>query len=118
MAWSGRALALAGIGTVIAAAGMMVAGKALYERDPQPSYASAWRACVGFVTERLRAPSTAQFNPDGEAETVRIPGTSDYSVSTWVDSQNGFGAMIRTEFDCTVNWGGRGYRLITLSIDA
>jgi hypothetical protein len=47
----------------------------------------------------LKAPSTAHFG--GEAF-VRVPGTNVRSGSFWADSQNSFGAMVRTHFRCSV----------------
>ncbi|MEQ8747319.1 hypothetical protein [Pyruvatibacter sp.] len=61
-------------------------------------------AAQGFVRDTLRAPATAEFGVlgyDGVAVTV-LPDCR-YSVRSFVDSQNGFGAMIRTRFDATVS---------------
>jgi hypothetical protein len=58
------------------------------------------RFCEDYVQNYLlKAPSRAHFG--GEAF-VRMPGTNVRSGSFWVDSQNSFGAMVRTHFRCSV----------------
>ena len=58
------------------------------------------RFCEDYVQNYLlKAPLRAHFG--GEAF-VRMPGTNVRSVSFWVDSQNSFGAMVRTHFRCSV----------------
>ncbi len=48
----------------------------------------------------LEAPSTAVFAPLNEMTVAEDSGT--YAVSGWVDSQNGYGVMIRTHFTIAV----------------
>src|SRR5882672_11033891 len=55
--------------------------------------------CQKFVTERLKAPATADFQSNGDAD-VRNMGGGKYRVFSFVDSQNSFGANIRTKFGC------------------
>ncbi len=50
-----------------------------------------------FVTEKLKSPSTADFCSHSEYVFENY-ATGEWSVKGWVDSQNGFGAMIRTKF--------------------
>jgi hypothetical protein len=61
-----------------------------------------------FVKESLKSPSTAKFgsvfgeyqNPN---ELVSYDSESKvYTVRGWVDSQNGFGAVIRARFKVTM----------------
>jgi hypothetical protein len=57
--------------------------------------------CKKLITEQLKAPSTAQFPSGIEAETQITPyANGNWRWVGWVDSQNGFGAMLRTEFTC------------------
>ena len=57
-----------------------------------------------FVTQRLKAPSTADFggflsgNYQSADDCVTKTGPNTYLAAGWVDSQNSFGAMIRTTF--------------------
>jgi|GEM_PF-4495669 hypothetical protein len=50
-----------------------------------------------YVLQRLKAPSTADFPIDSPHTVARI-GDNRYMVSGAVDSQNSFGAMIRTKW--------------------
>jgi hypothetical protein len=59
--------------------------------------------CEDFVTDRLKAPSTADFPG---ADSVVPAGPDMWTVSASVDSENGFGAMIRTDYLCTVQDSG------------
>lgn len=56
------------------------------------------------VKERLKSPSSAKFCPLHEFQIVES-GANLY-VSGYVDSQNGFGAMLRNKFKVTFNYLG------------
>jgi hypothetical protein len=65
-------------------------------------------ACRGMVEDKLKAPSTADFSN----ESVSGSGTS-WNVAGLVDSQNSFGAKIRSSYTCSLTyspsdhqWGG------------
>ena len=60
----------------------------------------AWAATTMLVENRLKAPRTAKFN--GGAWNVVYLGNNRYRVDGSVDSQNSFGAMIRTTFQAIV----------------
>jgi hypothetical protein len=85
-----------------------------------PRWSGAWVVCEDFVRQRLRAPSTAEF-PSAWSDNSRFVtdlGGGKFRVSAYVDAQNGFGAQIRNNFVCTVQWtGGSNYRLENLTID-
>ena len=52
-----------------------------------------------FVKRRLRAPATAEFpNARDAGVSVKYLGDCTHDVSAFVDSQNGFGAMIRSPY--------------------
>lgn len=67
-----------------------------------------YEAGVELVTRQLKAPSTASFGPRGP-RSVR-QGASGYIAEGWVDAQNSFGAMIRTEWVCDIRRAGDQYR--------
>lgn len=52
-------------------------------------------ACENRIKDALKSPSTADFDDD-------VSGTGPYTVSGTVDSENSFGAMLRSSFQCTV----------------
>lgn len=76
----------------------------------------AWEACQGYVEEWLKAPGSAQYL-DELLEVKKI--TNDiFTFSGKVDSQNGFGALLRAEFRCSVNRSSAnaewtGYAIVT-----
>jgi hypothetical protein len=51
-----------------------------------------------FVRDRLKAPSTAQFASCGGSDTTITHNSDDWAVTSWVDAQNGFGALIRSDY--------------------
>lgn len=57
--------------------------------------------CTSMVLAKLKAPSSAQF-PGGESVREWEPDGKSYEITGSVDSQNGFGAMVRSDFRCIV----------------
>lgn len=57
-----------------------------------------------FIREKLRSPSTADFGSDW---TFKGGGSSRMTYTGYVDSQNGFGATVRTRFSVTLLCIGR-----------
>lgn len=53
-----------------------------------------------FVKKRLKTPTVAKFPGvfDGRSDHIKIIGNQRYAISSYVDSQNSFGAMLRTQF--------------------
>lgn len=58
-----------------------------------------------FVEKRLKAPSTADFASYSSSQVTELGGNK-YKVVSYVDSENGFGAMIRTNFEVVVRDNG------------
>lgn len=72
------------------------------------------------IKKILKSPSTAEF-PGGflspfEDWSFSKNGTS-YTVSSYVDSQNGFGAMIRSQFTITYEWKDETGKVTSLIFD-
>lgn len=68
--------------------------------------------CNDFVRDRLKSPSTAHFPSD----------TSSHVGDTWtvsgsVDSENGFGAALRSTFTCTMTNSGDNWHLVNLDFN-
>jgi hypothetical protein len=57
--------------------------------------------CHTFVEDRLRAPSTASWAWPSEDRITR-DGDGVFTVRSYVDAQNDFGAQIRTRYTCVV----------------
>lgn len=72
----------------------------------------AWIVAKQCVEKQLKAPSTANWGSivKGTHQSpdlcVTVMGDDKYLCKGWVDSQNSFGAMIRTSFECTVQYKG------------
>lgn len=70
--------------------------------------------CEKFMKNQLRAPATADFSSSSESATPM--GNDKFVVRGYVDAQNGFGANIRTNYVCTVQYtGGANWRLLSLT---
>lgn len=77
----------------------------------------AYVVCKDFVTDRLKAPSTAEF-PSMYYSTIEKLTDTTWRVKSYVDAQNSFGAMIRTNFICEVRYtGNNNWRLVDLTTD-
>jgi hypothetical protein len=82
----------------------------------------AFDVCTQFVKERLRSPGSAEFpnefEDDGEVVFTNDPADADvWTVTSHVDSQNGFGALLQSDFVCQVRHvDGTQWRLVDLNI--
>lgn len=65
----------------------------------------ALSAAETFVRRSLRAPSTAEF-PGRNDPAVRVERVADcrFRVSSWVDAQNSFGAMLRSRYVAEIRY--------------
>ena len=83
----------------------------------------AWIMTKQFVKNSLKAPSTADFGSAfGEYQDPKsacLPhGDKTWRCAGWVDSQNAFGAMIRTRFVSVVkSTGGDNWKLENLTLE-
>lgn len=66
--------------------------------------------CKEFVKQRLKAPSTAKFQNTDHSGTG-----STFTVTGTVDSNNSFGAQIRSPFTCVVHRTSSSWELRSLS---
>ena len=77
-------------------------------------YATLCNAAKSDVPNYLKSPSTADF-PNVLGDDWIVVRDSDYFyVKSYVDSQNSFGAMLRTNFICRYVWDGIDYTFPTL----
>ncbi len=80
----------------------------------EPDDFDAYKACENWVSERLRAPSTADFSGVARSEITKTD--IGYDVTGYVDSQNGFGAQIRSDFTCEMRLTADSWQLVDLSV--
>ena len=55
-------------------------------------------ACEDWVKDQLKAPSTADFG----GEDISGPEEGPWTITGYVDAENGFGANIRADWTCDV----------------
>lgn len=70
-------------------------------RTEQNSEFTAYYNSQQCVKELLKSPSTAEF-PSGSNQFVTKIDEDTYLINSYVDSQNSFGAMLRTNYVCQV----------------
>ncbi|TXG92225.1 hypothetical protein DW322_21240 [Rhodococcus rhodnii] len=69
-------------------------------------------ACRDWILDQLTSPGSAQFGEMELTEKTREIWNEDmterltftHTVSSWVDSQNSFGALVRTNFGCDMRY--------------
>jgi hypothetical protein len=67
------------------------------------------------IAKMLKAPSTAEFPNDSEFDVTEID-TGLYRVTGYVDSENGFGAMVRTYYTIELQMADDMYMVTDLEI--
>lgn len=60
-----------------------------------------YQTCKAIITNRLVAPATAKWQPLLSAE-QSTNGSTEFYVVMYVDSQNTYGALLRTHCVCTL----------------
>lgn len=71
-----------------------------------------------FLKKRLKSPSSADFPFDYDGLFTKYIGDSTFVIAAYVDSQNSFGAMLRTNYNATVkNTDGDNWKLIELKLE-
>ncbi|MFG5863635.1 hypothetical protein [Metapseudomonas sp. CR1201] len=69
----------------------------------------AYEAAKLIIKKHLKSPSSAKFAVDGvDQVSIQPLGGCRFRVASHVDSQNSFGAMLRTNFYITVRRDGNG----------
>ncbi|TVZ26558.1 hypothetical protein JM83_1532 [Gillisia sp. Hel_I_86] len=69
------------------------------------------------VEQRLKSPSTAEFPGTFEKKNhIENLGENNYLINSWVDSQNGFGATVRSYWSCEVYADGENFYVNNLII--
>lgn len=63
----------------------------------------AYNYAIKFVKKELKSPSSAVFPTGNEKyDSVTDLGGGEYEINSWVESQNSFGAQIKTDFSCKI----------------
>lgn len=87
-------------------------------QDISDARLSAANVCEKFVGRRLKAPGGASYrDPTGDQITYSGDGDGPITVSASVDSENGFGAKVRSPYTCVVTHGsGDTWNLVNLDL--
>ncbi|MFE0142190.1 hypothetical protein [[Kitasatospora] papulosa] len=90
------------------AAGLLATLTACGSGDGKPLDESAAVMCEDFVKQRLKSPGTAEFPGVTDGDYAKTTVLSDvkpwkYKVTGVVDSQNSFGATVRSNYTCTTS---------------
>jgi hypothetical protein len=72
--------------------------------------------CEMLVERSLVAPSTAKFPANGTRDT-KSAGNGIYITNSYVDAQNSFGAMIRNNYYCKLQFANNDWTVIDLQIN-
>lgn len=102
---------------------MYFAGEGQKQADIEKQYGSSTMAsimCEDYVKQRLNSPRSAKFPSfwTGEARIDSLGG-GRYRVHSQVDAQNAFGALLRSQFVCSIAKvpGGDEWRLEDLTME-
>lgn len=101
--------AIVGVGIWIAASG---SGSATADSGTMANV-----MCEQFAEKRLVSPASAAWPHSRMANIEKIAG-GKYRVRTYVDSQNAYGALVRSRVDCTLQFrGGDEWALESITIE-
>jgi len=83
--------------------------QAVQAKASEPDGVSLISCATDRVRSILKSPSTAKFpSAVWDASSYRISGSAgEYTVMGYVDAQNSFGAMLRSNFICTLRMAGK-----------
>lgn len=87
------------------------------EQPEAPRAGVPYQFAKHFVRERLVAPKTAEFAPISQAHCVLQSDKKTWRITSFVDSQNRLGAMVRSKFTVTIRDEGDEWRLLELKVE-
>lgn len=82
---------------------------------PTPDTPSRTETCVmgqDFVSQRLKSPGSAQYPLCKDTDITDL-GDGNWRMAGYVDSQNGFGALLRTPFVLQMHYQGQQHWRLT-----
>lgn len=95
-------------------------GEERYNPSVENETSLIYEAC--FMTEEivkqmLKAPGTAKFGPGSCRNHVTNLGNKTYRYDGYVDSENSFSALLRTEFSVTMQKTDKDWELVAFVFD-
>lgn len=86
--------------------------------QPPSRETMAVRTCYEFVLSKLKAPTTAKFPPVAEARIeFDAQNTNKWNVYSYVDAENSFGAMLRMNYRCRMEWREAQWHMLVLTYE-
>ncbi|KRU25151.1 putative lipoprotein [Clostridium sporogenes] len=88
-------------------------------KNPENKKKNIYYGVQEEVKNKLKAPSTAKFPIYDESFVEQIDDTH-YKVDCYVDAENGFGAKIRSNYSCDIEYDDKDsdyYTITNLTID-
>jgi hypothetical protein len=88
-----------------------------------PTRIEAFVVASDQIEQRLKAPSTADFPSAGESQILIDPQQQIYTIRSYVDSENDFGAKLRKSWSCKLRYISgewtdiRSWELLYIGID-
>ncbi|MBN4070747.1 hypothetical protein JYT76_03610 [Olleya sp. AH-315-F22] len=104
-----------GCGLIVIILIVLVVLASIFNDDSNTTYIPTDNHAIRFAQSKvkplLKSPSTAKF-PDFRERQDHVTGCcGEFTVKSWVDSENSFGATIRTYYECDVIYEGETVRL-------
>lgn len=98
---------------------VLVAGCGESEPTIDDKKSFAWSAAENEVEQQLKSPSTAKFQWYDSDNVKQTEEEDVFLVKAYVDSENGFGAMIRTNYiaKIKVNYERETYTLLDIAFE-
>lgn len=82
------------------------------DEEAEDQLSMAWVMAQDFVEQNLKSPGTASYGSvwkgdwQSTDDCVKDLGDNKYRATGWVDSQNAFGATVRIDFVCELEYVG------------
>ena len=76
-----------------------------------PNQYEAEAQCEDFIADRLKSPASAEY------DLTAVESGGKLEVTGTVDSQNGFGAMVRSDVRCVIRFSGDTAHLDDISLE-
>lgn len=87
------------------------------QKPHEPDDTEAFVMSQSFVEQRLVSPTTAKFPYIGDAYEVTKIDSVTWRIHSYVDSQNRFGAMVRTSYKAKLMYvGNEKWKLLDIKI--
>lgn len=84
------------------------------EREDIPRPGIPYEFAKSFVKDRLVSPKTAEFPSISESRCILLSDKKTWKIISFVDSQNRFGAMIRTKWYVKIMDTGNAWKLLDI----